>query len=307
MAHGRDRSLELYQIFDRLKAQGSQADGSALVRRATSKPSSSDQIAAARFYDAAGRFSKELSATSGMIGNLAKLMQNQTVFDDQAQEIASLTTIVKQRLAKLHDELGVLQGVKEETMPHGRGAQQAEKHGDTVVNTLRSKLLSASQGFKGVLQQRTKTLKENCSRRNQFSSDRTTNFESALFQRAQGEMQPLMSETPNHAASGGNQELQLAPTQVNYYRQRHDAVREVEAAVMQIGEMFQDFHRMVHEQEELVIRIDTDVDQAVTHVEGGISQLLIYLQTLSSNRGLILKIFAVLFVFILFFGFFVVR
>ena len=305
MVAGRDRSLELYQIFDRVKAQ---QPPTAAPRRPPS--STTDQVATSRFYDAAGQFSKELAEVSGTIGRLARLMKEQNVFDDQAKEIGELTMIVKQRLAKLHDGLNSLSELRESAVAsQGRAGQQAKKHSETVVDTLRSKLVDASQGFKGVLQQRTKALKDSCSRRTGYSADRSTSFESALFQRAQ-DSQPLVEDNqqPSGPQYGNQSEVQLqAPSQVSYFRQRHDAVREVEQAVGQISEMFHDFNRLVHEQEELVVRIDSDVDDAVAHVDGGIDQLLQYLTNLSSNRGLILKIFAVLFFFLMFFGFVVVR
>lgn len=54
-------------------------------------------------------------------------------------------------------------------------------------------------------------------------------------------------------------------------------------------------------QQETVERIDENVSTALDNVQLGQAELLKYLQSVSSNRGLILKIFAVLVVIILIF------
>jgi len=60
---------------------------------------------------------------------------------------------------------------------------------------------------------------------------------------------------------------------------------------------------MVSEQGELAIRIDENVDDTLANVDNAQTQLLKYLNSVSSNRWLILKIFAVL---ISFFSFFII-
>jgi syntaxin 5 len=57
----------------------------------------------------------------------------------------------------------------------------------------------------------------------------------------------------------------------------------------------------VHEQGEMAMRIDENVDDALVNVESGQAQLLKYLNTISSNRWLIMKVFFVLVLFLLFF------
>lgn len=52
-------------------------------------------------------------------------------------------------------------------------------------------------------------------------------------------------------------------------------------------------------------RIDENMDDTLANVEGAQSQLVRYLNSISSNRWLMLKIFFVLVVFLLIFLFFV--
>lgn len=323
----RDRTRELHQIFDTLKAHHGVGGGSVGLAAAhggggshSAGPSSSIAAGgkrapitaeAQRFNNFAQEFSRELASVSETIANLTKLIQQQTVFDDQAGEIGSLTSIVKTKLAQLHDDLNILSELREAAEAQHRSAfssrkTQSDLHSNTVVDALRSKLVHTSQNFKTALQQRTRTMKDAAQRRSRFTSDRPTSFESALFQQ-DDHAAGAAAATGAAAGADGATSLTLAANNTQYFRQRHEAVRQIEAAVNEVGEMFQDFTRLVHEQEEMVLRIDADVDDAVRYVDDGSSELMRYLSNLSSNRGLILKIFAVLFFFLLFFGFVVVR
>lgn len=61
----------------------------------------------------------------------------------------------------------------------------------------------------------------------------------------------------------------------------------------------------MQEQGEMAIRIDENVDETVSNVDAAQAQLLRYLNTISSNRWLFMKIFAVLVVFLVIFVVFI--
>lgn len=61
----------------------------------------------------------------------------------------------------------------------------------------------------------------------------------------------------------------------------------------------------VEEQGELAIRIDENVDETLSNVDSAQDQLLKYLNSISSNRWLIMKIFFVLMMFLVIFVVFV--
>lgn len=60
-------------------------------------------------------------------------------------------------------------------------------------------------------------------------------------------------------------------------------------------------NELVLVQEEMATRIDANVSESLIHVEDGHKELLGVLDGLSSNQWLILKVFAVLIVFAVFF------
>lgn len=61
----------------------------------------------------------------------------------------------------------------------------------------------------------------------------------------------------------------------------------------------------MQEQGEVAIRIDENVDDALANVDSAQTQLLKYLNSISSNRWLIMKIFFVLRIFLVIFVVFV--
>lgn len=304
----RDRSQELYQLFESQRSVGSSTaigSSSGLTSSASTVPGLPSAVNpnVSVFNEFAQAFAKEISSASDNIMNLAKLAQRQSVFEEDNGDISSLTTVVKTQLHRLHNDMETLVGLKEHAMrsqssatnfwSSGPACKEADRHAATVVETLKSRLARTGQQFKTILQSRKETLKDSALRRNKFTSDRATTFESALFRDQQ-----------QHEHQ---QQMLVSNANTQYYRQRADAVREIEAAVSEIGELFQDFSRIVHEQDELIVRIDSNVDEALTNVEAGSNELMRYLASLSSNRGLILKVFGILFFFLIFFGFVVVR
>lgn len=299
----RDRSAELYALFEGIK---STAPPTPQPNVGGTLHSSNEVQTFNRFAQA---FSKDIAKVSESIMTLTKLTHRQNVFDDQSAEISGLTQMVKTSLQRLHGDLDTLEQLKQRALNSQKASttratafghneeaavRTSQRHTDTVVETLKSRLARTGQEFRSTLQNQSKNMKQNANRRHLFTSgDRPQTFESALFQDQEqhAQQQQLVSGTGN----------------VQYYKQRAEAVTEIEAAVAEVAELFNDFTQLVHEQDEVILSIDANVDSALNNVNAGSNELMRYLSNLSSNRGLILKIFAMLFVFLMFFGLVVVR
>ena len=70
---------------------------------------------------------------------------------------------------------------------------------------------------------------------------------------------------------------------------------------MELGGIFTQLAHMVKEQEEMVQRIDSNVEDTAMNVEMGHSEILKYFRSVTSNRWLMAKIFGVLIFFFIFF------
>jgi syntaxin 5 len=99
------------------------------------------------------------------------------------------------------------------------------------------------------------------------------------------------------------QQLLLAPPDatMQYYASREQAVNEVEKTINELGQIFHRLASMISEQGALVDRVDEDVENAVSNTERARELLMKTYESVSSNRALYTKVFAIFAIFIVFF------
>ena len=88
---------------------------------------------------------------------------------------------------------------------------------------------------------------------------------------------------------------------MTYLQSRADAMQNIETTIVELGGIFNQLATMIKEQEEIMVRIDSNVEDAALNVDAGHSEILKYFQSVSSNRWLMVKIFGVLIFFFIFF------
>eukprot|EP01004_Peranema_trichophorum_P006988 NODE_5786_length_968_cov_40.500592_g5204_i0.p1 GENE.NODE_5786_length_968_cov_40.500592_g5204_i0~~NODE_5786_length_968_cov_40.500592_g5204_i0.p1 ORF type:complete len:292 (-),score=38.88 NODE_5786_length_968_cov_40.500592_g5204_i0:9-884(-) len=250
------------------------------------------------FFTFAHQVTSELQSTSELLSKLGKLTKKRTVFEDHQDDIQEISLVIKQKLSMIHNDLQKLQQIKDQHK--GWRESHADKHSTTVVNTLQKALMDTTKEFKDILQTRTTSLKETTLRRSNFAAEPPR-------------LDSMLSATRAALASEESGEeglsMLLVPQQGGqaYYQERSDAVRQVETTIVELSGMFSEFARIVEQQDELILRIDTDVETALANVEGAQNELLRYLNRISGNRWLILKVFGIIFFFIIFFGVFILK
>ncbi|CAI5652449.1 unnamed protein product [Oreochromis niloticus] len=293
----RDRTLEFQSACKSL--QGRQQNG---VQ--PSKPALSALRQRSDFTVMAKRIGKDLSNTFAKLEKLTILAKRKSLFDDKAVEIEELTYIIKQDINSLNKQIAQLQDlVRSRGAPGGRHIQT---HSNTIVVSLQSKLASMSNDFKSVLEVRTENLKQQRSRREQFSQPpaassplMANNFNgSVLMQeesRSRGDVAIDMDSPSNPL------QLQLIDEQDSYIQSRADTMQNIESTIVELGSIFQQLAHMVKEQEETIQRIDANVEDTQLNVEAAHTEILKYFQSVSSNRWLMIKIFLVLVVFFIIF------
>ena len=309
MVASKDRTNELHQIFEDLKA--TDTSGGAISATPTKQVS--------QFHTAAQEVSKQLLGTSYLLDNLTKLISQRNVFDDHSHDVNQATIVIKEKIQNLKTQMGLLQQIKDQGHGSWSSATQASEHNNRIVKNLRSHLVTTTNNFKEILTSRSKKLSQVTNRRSAFTHEGTAAFGSSLFRNAEEEGDPMMGQ--QMVQRGGD---------VSYYRRRQEGVKMIEKTVAELGDMFAEFNRIVAEQEEMVfyfyyyylcfsfnvicntnhkqvLRIDTNTEDALNSVVAAQGQLMTHLMNISGNRGLMMKIFGVLFAFVLFFGLFVVN
>lgn len=96
------------------------------------------------------------------------------------------------------------------------------------------------------------------------------------------------------------QQLLLAPP-TQYYEDRVKAADEIESTIGELGQLFRRLTTMINEQQDMVERIDEDIENATSSVDQAHGALQKAYDAAASNRGLYMKIGGILALFFLFF------
>mmetsp|Transcript_28416 Transcript_28416/g.47749 ORF Transcript_28416/g.47749 Transcript_28416/m.47749 type:complete len:168 (+) Transcript_28416:1-504(+) len=98
------------------------------------------------------------------------------------------------------------------------------------------------------------------------------------------------------------QQLLLDPVaESQYFDQREKAVTEVEKTIGELGNLFNRLATMIAEQQELVERVDEDIEEAVANSNKAQDVLMKAYEKVSGNRAMYMKLFAIFGVFAIFF------
>ncbi|POO04087.1 t-SNARE [Trema orientale] len=332
----RDRTQEFQSVAERLKKSFSSAPGAnGPSGRSKSEEQRSAIAVQSEFNRRASKIGYGIHQTSQKLAKLAKLAKRTSVFDDPTMEIQELTAVIKQDITALNSAVVDLQLLSNSRNENGNISSDTTSHSTTVVDDLKNRLMSATKEFKEVLTMRTENLKVHENRRQLFSSTASkdaanpfvrqrplasrsaastsnapplpwangSSSSSQLFpgKQADGEGQPLLQQQQNHQ----QQQQQLVPLQDTYMQSRAEALQNIESTIHELGNIFNHLATLVSQQGEIAIRIDQNTDETLTNVEGAQGQLLKYLNSISSNRWLMIKIFFVLIFFLMVFLFFV--
>lgn len=138
-----------------------------------------------------------------------------------------------------------------------------------------------------------------------LTSASSGNAFAGLIEEQNSQSQPLLD--------GDNQSQQLqeyAPLETvdqsdSYLESRAQAVESIESTIVQLGQMYTQLVELVGQQEEVVLRIDSNIEDSLVNVEAGHNQLIKYFDSVSGSRWLIFKVFGVLIAFIILFMLFV--
>ncbi|XP_020244143.1 syntaxin-32-like [Asparagus officinalis] len=330
----RDRTQEFLTVTERLKKSLSSQQNSEIAASASKFEGTKSSVSIqSEFNKRASKIGLGIHQTSQKLSKLAKLAKRTSVFDDPTVEIQELTAVIKQDITALNSAVVDLQLLCNSQNESGGISSDTTSHTTTVVDNLKTRLMSATKEFKEVLTMRTENLKVHENRRQLFSSsaskdatnpfvrqrplvsrgstdttvppapwanDSASSSSSQLFpsrRKNNGDTQPLLQ--------GQQQQQQMVPVQDTYMQSRAEALQNVESTIHELSNIFTQLATMVSQQGEIAIRIDENMDDTLANVEGAQGQLLKYLNSISSNRWLMIKIFFVLMVFLMVFLFFV--
>lgn len=332
----RDRTSEFHSLYNRLKSTNGNFpnnDPNATNLTPAFAPSLDDSInnggnrIGSEFNRKASSIGSAIHDTSTKISRLAKLAKGSSMFNDPTVEIQELTALIKNDITALNIAVTELQTLQNAEMEIGNLSNDSLIHANTICDDLKNKLMETTKQFKDVLTTRTQNLKAhenrkqifsaNASRQNPFVkqpksapwsnvSNATNSPSSGITSGGVQNGNQLRRRLPVESSPSTQMLQQMVPQQESYTQNRADALQNVESTISELGGIFTQLATMVAHQGELAIRIDDNIDETLGNVEGARSALLKNLNRISSNRWLLIKIFAILILFLLIFVFFVV-
>ncbi|KAF7816337.1 syntaxin-31 [Senna tora] len=288
------------------------------------------------FNRKASRIGLGIHETSQKIARLAQLAKKSSMFNDPIVEIQELTVLVKNDITALNSALSDLQTIQNMEIADGNYSEDRIVHSTAVCDDLKNKLMGATKQLQDVLTTRTENIKAHENRKQIFSKNASR--EKPFQHRSKSVTEPppwsnssesseqtsASSRLLSNEVPAGNQlrrrlavdntpsqqmEMsmvqQVVPRQENYSQSRATALHNVESTITELSGIFTHLATMVAHQGELAIRIDDNMDESLANVEGAHNSLLRHLNQISSNRWLLVKIFAILILFLLIFIFFV--
>ncbi|KNE61456.1 hypothetical protein AMAG_06279 [Allomyces macrogynus ATCC 38327] len=264
----------------------------------------------------ARRIAVGIQQTATKLEKLGKLAKRRTLFDDRPVEIAELTDVIKKDMTSLSEQIRLLQAAAANQQARNRPGRQEEEHSRNVVDILKTNFAKTGQGFAQVLDLRKENMKAQRERRDQFSSG-----PSALMLAGPQATSPLYNldrpapgtlGAPPTAASeftmidmsmtaAQQQQFAVMDQHQAYLEQRHTAIESIEQTMAELGQIFQQLGQLVAQQREQVLRIDDNVQDIETNMDMAKRELVKYWASVSSNRMLMVKIFAVVLLFFLVF------
>lgn len=278
-----------------------------LSRLAERAPSSSLLIFIVTFLFALTKtHTKKVAKTTSLFSEQTVAPQLQRLIGEVQEEICGMT----QQLEVLHHEAEQLRSKRS----GGGGGAQVGEHADTVVATLKLRLGETTTHFRDVLQTRTESLRVQQERKQRYAGQSlvpTSRVHSSPLYRdvvgaSAGQQQQQRHAAEEDAAAGGGDVAIAMPSmamtqQDRYYGMRTEAIRQIENSMVQLQGVFTQLAGIVADQGEMLMRIDHNVDTAVTNVNSAHERLVRQLHKLSQNRWLIIKVFGVLIFFIVIF------
>ncbi|KAA0193668.1 hypothetical protein HAZT_HAZT010109 [Hyalella azteca] len=309
----RDRTAEFVGIIKKSQQQGPHGYSNGVMKTPASR--------GARDLSHYSSFMKH----SRMVGrNISSTYAKLEKLTFQDMEVQELTAIIRHDLTSLTKQLEDLR--RSSSASSASSTSHMQKHSANLVGSLQTKVATITQKFRDVLEVRTENLKKQAERREQF----TGGTSSGAVMAAGGHQASVLladeakataaarrtaskpngdvvldfdgvSVAPSNSGGAYQQQLALMEEQDSLLQSRAETMKTIESTIVELGTMFTQLAAMVKEQDELVHRIDANVDDAEMNVEAAHAELLKYFRSVSSNRWMMFKVFGIVIIFFIIF------
>uniref|UniRef100_A0A6B2LCB2 t-SNARE coiled-coil homology domain-containing protein n=1 Tax=Arcella intermedia TaxID=1963864 RepID=A0A6B2LCB2_9EUKA len=236
----------------------------------------------------ASEIGRKTSLTTQELKKLTELARCNMAFGDPAAQIEHLTVTITRDINHIKAEIEQL----EQLIARHAAKNQAADHSASVIHSLNTDLLRTTIGLNDALQLRNRNLKAQEERRSKLVGERRPG------QLPAPKYIPIINDEEDQG-NGDDVVIQFNNLQANdLIINRANAVREIEVHITEIQAIFKKLASLVALQNEQIQRIGDNVDTTMIHSESALQELLKYLQGMSSDRWLIIKVFVIIMFFL---------
>jgi len=233
---------------------------------------------------AAGELGEDIHKARLRVEELRKLSKKHNIFDDKTHAVQVISSGIQQDVQRLNAKYELLEQ-KVNAMVSNSANQL---HARTMLSTLKTRISDIIKDVKEALETRTNTMVK--------QNDRRSLYKKSFAMR--GWSDPVNGEGRHREGGIALEAQDVCQMNVN---SRAEAITSIQQKIGAIASMSQKMTVEVAQQEEAFQRLDADLEDAISNMDDGQEQLLRYFHNISGNRCLILKVFAILIFFVVFF------
>ncbi|KAI1301833.1 Syntaxin-5 [Halotydeus destructor] len=299
----KDRTQEFFGAIQSL--QGPQYINEMRMRK-TVQPTSHLQpyyLSYSEFMKKSKQVANDLYRTYSKLEELNRLAKKTTIFDweETSKDLNRLVQIIKGDINSLNRQIEELRKTQNNGLQ--RSSNNIESHSKTVVLSLQQQLATMSSSFKNTLELRSQNTQQQKARREQFVNPEVRQSavpkkQATVIDFGEGSSSSMVQRRPQQQQQ---QLLVYEDQSTQFIQERADAMQSIESTIVELGTIFNQLATMVQQQDEMITRIDSNVNDTSLNVEAAHQSLLQYFQSVSNNRWLMFKVFGVLFVFFIVF------
>lgn len=237
----------------------------------------------------ARQISAKVEMAALRVVDLRRLTKATALFDDRTPQIQEVAFYINEDIQVLDREIAEFDG-------RIRSTDNPQVHQDHSVN-----MSGILKMHLGVVAKDAKSVHDDWCASMQRTHDRKQRISTPTVRRRPHSRPSGKICSTSEASDGAGQFRQQMGASTQGDVSRMDAVQRVQGHVAELAKMFTQTAMLVHEQQDMIARVDDDLERAHTNLDSAQTELIKYWRRVSSNRSLIYKVFGIIIAFVVFF------
>ncbi|KAJ6230507.1 syntaxin-5 [Anaeramoeba flamelloides] len=305
LSHYNNRTSEFFRIAQNIQENRSNLQTQEPVEKTKILNKNYD-----KFFQQASVIENYLQKSRNYLQELSRLSQESNLLQNHTSQIHFLSKEIKANIQTISQNLINLKKLCTKTSIE---SNQSFKHRILVFESLKNELTKLTKSFQVALEKETEILEKQEQRKSQFMSPNRSFMNFANPQNTLSystdqsqtpfEVEIIDPDENNYQNQNWNNHQNQRSTFRNrsYNEARVNVVEEIESTISEIGTVFEKMSSIVESHDHHINWIDQNMDETLYNINQGENELRKYFKSITSNRGLIIKIFAILIIFIIIF------